>query len=325
MDLKRLRTFVVVADLGTVSKAALRLRISQSALSRQIGDLEYECGFKLFDRIGRRLFLTTRGEQLLEDCRGVLSQLGSLGERIELLKRGDSGVLKVAAPPQTIESILSGFLPGYAKRFPNVRVKLTEALGMDQVPLLERGEVHIGIRHDQGVNPWFESLALPSDDVLAACRPSLLLGRGGVVDIVSLAPHPLLLLDPGYSVRRMFNAACRLAGVEPNILLESRAPHTLLALAEAGHGVAIIPSLLRTDRYALRIVRVTHGRKPLRERLVIQWDKRRPMPPYGESFCAAVAEYMSAVLPITQPSASKPVAARKQAAVRTRHRRRDRG
>ena len=101
MDLKRLRTFVAVADLGTESKAALRLRISQSALSRQIGDLEYECGFKLFDRIGRRLFLTARGEQLLGDCRGVLGQLGSLGERIELLKRGDSGVLKVAAPPRS--------------------------------------------------------------------------------------------------------------------------------------------------------------------------------------------------------------------------------
>src|SRR3954469_13537434 len=107
MDLKRLRTFVAVVDLGTVSRVALRLRISQSALSRQISDLEYECGFKLFDRIGRRLFLTTRGEQLLGDCRGVLGHMGSLGERIELLKRGDSGVLKLAAPPHTIESVLS--------------------------------------------------------------------------------------------------------------------------------------------------------------------------------------------------------------------------
>jgi len=302
MDLKRLRTFVTVADLGTVSKAALRLRISQSALSRQISDLEYECGFKLFDRIGRRLFLTTRGEQLLEDCRGVLGQIGSLGERIELLKRGDTGVLKLAAPPQTIESVLSGFLPRYAKRFPNVRVKLTEALGMDQVALLERGEVHIGIRHDQGVNPWFESLALPSDDVLAACRPSLLLGRDGMVDIVSLAPHPLLLLDPGYSVRRLFNAACRVADVEPTILLESRAPHTLLALAEAGTGVAIIPSVLRTDRYRLKIARVTHRRKPLRDRFVIQWDKRRPMPGYAQNFCVVLAAYMHEVLPITRPS-----------------------
>ena len=57
MDLKRVRTFVTVADLGTVSKAALHLHISQSALSRQISDLEDDCGFKLFDRVGRRLFL----------------------------------------------------------------------------------------------------------------------------------------------------------------------------------------------------------------------------------------------------------------------------
>jgi DNA-binding transcriptional LysR family regulator len=102
------------------------------------------------------------------------------------------------------------------------------------------------------VNPWFESLALPSDDVLAACRPSLPLGSDGMIDIVALAPHPLLLLDSGYSVRRLFNAACRVADVEPNILLESRAPHTLLALAEAGQGVAILPSVLRTDRYRLK-------------------------------------------------------------------------
>jgi len=302
MDPKHLRTFVTVVDLGTVSKAALRLRISQSALSRQIADLEYQCGFKLFDRIGRRLFLTTRGEQLLDDCRGVLGQIGSLVERMELLKRGDSGVLKVAAPPQTIESVLTEFLPRYAKSFPNVRVKLTEALGMDQVPLLERGEVHIGIRHEQGVNPWFESFVLPSDDVLAAGARSLPLGRDGMIDIVSLASHPLLLLDSGYSVRRLFNAACRVADVEPNILLESRAPHTLLALAEGGQGVAVIPSVLRTDRYRLKIARITHRRKPLRDRYVIQWDKRRPMPGYADHFREALATYMREVLPITRPS-----------------------
>src|SRR5438045_1327853 len=302
MDLKRLRTFVAVAELGTVSKAALRLRISQSALSRQISDLEYECGFKLFDRIGRRLFLTTRGELVLADCRSVLGQIGSLAERIQVLKRGDSGVLKVAAPPQTIESVLAEFLPRYANSFPKVRVRLTEALGMDQVPLLERGEVHIGIRHDQGVNPWFDSVTLPSDDVLAAGRRSLQLGSDGALDIASLAAHPLLLLDGGYSVRRLFNATCRVADVEPNVVLESRAPHTLLALAEAGQGVAIIPSVLRTDRYRLKVARVTHRRRPLRDRYVIQWDKRRPMPAYARNFCEALAAHMRQVLPITRPS-----------------------
>src|SRR5882757_9925691 len=65
MDLRHLRTFVTVAELGTVSKAALYLHIAQPALSRQISDLERELGLTLFDRVGRRLFLTGVGEQLL--------------------------------------------------------------------------------------------------------------------------------------------------------------------------------------------------------------------------------------------------------------------
>src|SRR5512138_2572756 len=73
MDLRRTRTFVTVAELGTVSKAAVRLRIAQPALSRQINELEQELGLKLFDRVGRRLVLTGEGEQLLGDCRSLLS------------------------------------------------------------------------------------------------------------------------------------------------------------------------------------------------------------------------------------------------------------
>src|SRR5947207_13420442 len=109
MDLRRLRTFVAVAELGTVSKAAVRLRIGQPALSRQIGDLQQELGLRLFDRVGRRLVLTAQGEELLTDCRRVLTDLNAVHERADVLRRGDSGVLKVAAPPHTIESVLSGF------------------------------------------------------------------------------------------------------------------------------------------------------------------------------------------------------------------------
>jgi len=316
MDLRRLRTFVAVAELGTVSKAALRLHISQPALSRQINELEQEFSLRLFDRVGRRLMLTAVGEQVLDDCRRVLGEVGSLGARLELLRRGGSGVLRVAAPPQTIESVLSRFLSRYNECFPNVVVRLTEALGHEQLALLERGEVHLGIRHDQGTDPRFEGRALQVDEVLAACAPSLQLGGADMIDIGRLAPYPLLLPDTGYSVRKMFDAACRLAELEPKIMLESRAPHTLLALAEAGQGVAIIPSILTTDRYTLRIIRVAHRRKPLRERLVIQWDKRRPIPSYAEGFCEQLAEYMSEVFPITQPLASNSSAARRRVAVR---------
>src|SRR6516225_8233582 len=212
MDLRRLRTFVAVSELGTVSKAAVRLRIGQPALSRQIADLQQELGLKLFDRVGRGLALTAEGEQLLSDCRRVMTDLDAVRERAEVLRRGDRGVMKVAAPPHTIESVLSRFLPRYAERFPNVHVKLTEALGRDQTAMLERGEVHVGIRHDPG-DRRLESLVLPADEVLAACTPSIELGHAGMIDIGRLASYPLLLLDSGYSVRRLFNAACRLADV----------------------------------------------------------------------------------------------------------------
>jgi LysR family nitrogen assimilation transcriptional regulator len=317
MDLKRLRTFIAVAELGTVSKTALHLRISQPALSRQISELEQEFGLRLFDRVGRRLMLTAVGEQVLDDCRRVLGEVGSLGARLELLRRGGRGVLRVAAPPQTIESVLSRFLPRYSESFPNVQVMLTEALGHEQLALLERGEVHLGIRHDQGIDSRFAGRALPADEVLAACAPSLQLGAAGMIDIGRLAAYPLLLLHSGYSVRKMFDAACSLAEIAPKILLESRAPHTLLALAEAGHGVAIIPSILPTDRYTLRIVRVAYRRKALRERLVIQWDRRRPIPPYAESFCELLAEFMRDALPITWPSTKNATTTPKHATVRT--------
>lgn len=319
MDTRRLRTFVAVAESGTVSKAAVRLRIGQPALSRQIGDLQQELGLRLFDHVGRGLVLTAEGEQLLADCRRVLTDLDAVRERAEVLRGGDRGVLKVAAPPHTIESVLARFLPRYAERFPNVHVHLTEALGAAQTALLERGEAHVGIRLDQG-DPRFESRVLPPVDALAVAAPSLDLGRAGVIDVRGLASYPLLLLDPGYSVRRLFDAACRLADVRPNVLLESRAPHTLLALAEIGQGVAIIPSLQRTDRYTVQIARVTHGRKPVRERFAIQWDRRRRLPPYSVTFCEALAEYMHTILPITHPTKAKEAGGQRQLASRSSHR-----
>src|SRR5689334_25348316 len=103
MESRRLRTFVAVAELGSVSKAATRLRIGQPALSRQIGDLQQELGLRLFDHVGRRLVLTVEGEQILADCRRVLADLDAVRERADILRGGDRGVLKVAATPHTME------------------------------------------------------------------------------------------------------------------------------------------------------------------------------------------------------------------------------
>jgi DNA-binding transcriptional LysR family regulator len=309
MDLRHARTFVTVAELGTVSKAALRLRIAQPALSRQISALEQELGFKLFDRAGRGLVLTGEGEQLLNDCRGLLNYAAALGERAELLRRGDTGVLKVAAGPQFIDGVISNFLHQYKARFPNVQVKLIEAIGWSDIRgLLERGEIHLGQNLAHAIptgDRRFASQLLEPVDQLAACHPKLTLGKRLAIEIEHLAPHPLLMLDTSYIFRRTFDAACRLAGLEPNIVFESRTPHTLLAMAEGGHGVAIIPSTLQAYRYALRIVSITYQGKALREPLAVFWDMRRPLPGYAMAFCRMLAVHVRETFPITRPSEPK--------------------
>jgi DNA-binding transcriptional LysR family regulator len=306
VDLRRTRTFVTVADLGSVSKAALRLRIAQPALSRQIGELEQEMGFKLFDRVGRRLVLTGEGEQLLKDCRGLLNHASAVDERAHLLRRGDTGVLKVAASPQFIDGVISDFLPRYKARYPDVEVRLIEAMGGTTVmEMLERGEIHLGQNLLHAVQPddrRFASYPLEVVELLAASHPSLKLGKGGKVEIDALSPHPLLVLDNAFIFRRTFDAACRLAGFKPNIRFESRGPHTLLAMAESGNGVAIVPSALRTSRYAVRVVGVTYQGQTLREPLTIFWDKRRRLPRYTSSFCEMLSEYVRGVFPISGPS-----------------------
>jgi DNA-binding transcriptional LysR family regulator len=304
MDLRRVRTFVTVAELGTVSKAAQRLRVAQPALSRQIGDLERELGFRLFDRVGRRLVLTGEGEQFLGDCRGLLNYATAVDERAQLLRRGDTGTLIVAASAQHIESVLSQFLHRYAQRFPNVEVRVVEAAGRESLAMLERGEIHLAqnlLHAIEPNDPRFASLMFGSIELLAASHPSLVLARGTAIEIGKLATVPLLLLASDFMVRRAFDAACRLAGIAPNIRLASRAPHTILALAEAGHGVAIIPSQLRADRYLLRIVRITYCDRPLREPLAMLWDRRRPLPRYAVAYCEMLREYVREIFPITRP------------------------
>jgi DNA-binding transcriptional LysR family regulator len=305
MNLRQALTFLTVAELGAVSKAALRLRVAQPALSRQIIALEQELGLRLFDRLGRRLLLTGEGEQLIAGCRLLLNSASSLKEQAQLLRHGDTGVLKIAGSPQHIESVLSQFLHRYAQRYPGVEIKIREGTGSEILTMLERGEVHLGqnLLHAVRLNEQnFGSLALGSVQLLAVCHPSMPLGPNRTIEVSDLAGHPLLLLDSGFGFRRAFDAASRVAGLKPTIVFESRNPHTLLALAEAGHGVAIVPSQLQCMRYKLRIVGLTLRRRLLQEPLTISWDKRRPLPRFAADYCTMIAAHMRETFPITGPS-----------------------
>ena len=306
IDLRRLQTFVAVSEQGTVSKAALLLRITQPALSRQLRNLQDELGVKLFERVGRRLLLTGEGDQFLADCRSLLSHAASIRERAQSLRSGDTGVLKVAASPQMIENVFPSFLRRYAARYPRVQVQPIEAYAIDHAAMLERGDVHLAISFIQVDDQRFGSYLLPPLQVLAVWHSSLRFGRTKDIDVRRLANGPLLLVNSGFATRKVFDAACRLEHLDPDVFIESGATPTLIALAEAGHGVAIVPSTVRVDRRKLRVACVSCRNKPLQVELAVIWEKRRPLPHYAAGFFESFAAHLREIFPFNPVAAASP-------------------
>ena len=247
--------------------------------------------------------MTSQGEQLLSDCRDLLARATAVRERARALGREDSGVLRVAAAPGHIEGVFADFLHRYATRYPGVEVKLIDAFGSKMLRMLERGDINLGQILASTIKPEdrrFGVQALKPMEVLAACHPELAFANTRTIEVARLQPYPLLLLDKDFVFRRNFDAVCRLAGLKLNARLEARDPRTLLAMAEAGHGVAIIPSVQRTRHYSVRTVQLTYRRKPLREPLAVVWDARRPRARYAADFCTMLADYVAETFPTSR-------------------------
>ena len=289
MNLQHLRAFAAIADTGSYARAAGRIHLSQPALSRQIQALEAELGVPLFDRIGRRVQLTSEGEDLLRRARRLLAEADSLGERARSLKTGETGILRVGATPQVIENLLAGFLTQYRRGHPGVEVHLVEDGGVRLHDRLERGDVHLTMAPAGGTR--FQDRLLYPIHVVAALSPVHRLGRRAVVDITELAEQPLLLLRRGFGSREWFDLACEMAHVRPRVLLESAAPHTLVALAATDYAIAILPSNARVPRDAVRAVPLVHRGASIGRWAHIAWDPQRFLAPYAEQFVTELVTY----------------------------------
>jgi DNA-binding transcriptional LysR family regulator len=294
-DLQRLRTFVAVVDAGGVARAVARVRLSQPALSRQIRALESTLGVQLFDRIGRRVQLTSEGEDLLRRARRLLADADSLGERASALKSGRTGIVRVGATPQVIEALLAGFLTHYQRRHPGVEVQLVEDGGARLPTRLERGEVQLALM--VAGDPRFQWRVLSPIYLLAVFPESHRLGRRTTVEIEELAEMPLLVLRRDFGSRQWFDAACQVAHVRPRVLLESGAPQTLVALVPSGYGIAVVPSNAHLPVAGLRAVPVVQRGMPLGRWASISWDPRRYLAPYAEGLVEELVAYYPRAYP----------------------------
>ena len=286
MNLRQLRTFVAVADAGGFARAVSRLHLSQPAASRQIEALQSELGVLLLERSGRRIRLTSDGEALLRHSRTVLAEAESLQQRARALKGGHSGVLRVGATPQAIENLLAGFIQVYARTHPDVDVRLVEEGGARLPARLEQGDVQLAIM-PTGDRRFDERLLYPMH-VFAVVPKAHRLGRRAGIEVTELADSRLMV-GSGFASHVWFQAACQLAHVKPNIVLESAAPHTLIALVRAGYGIAVLPSPASIPRDEVRAVPVLHHGASIGRWSVVAWDPQRYLPKYAEEFIDALA------------------------------------
>ena len=289
MELRHLRYFTAVVDAGGVSKAALRLRMTQPALGRQIHDLEHELGVRLFDRVGRRVQLTAEGEELMGRARALLSDAESLVERGRALTTGTTGLLRVGATPQTLESLLVPFMASFRRSHPGIDVHFVEDGGPRLFGHIERGAIHLALTaasdERYASRTLFPAVAMA---VIARRHP---LAKRHTVDVAALATTPLLLLRRDFGTRLWFDAACHARRVQPLVLLESAAPQTLVALARIGYGVAIVPSSVLITGRGLSLAPVMAGTTVIGGWMTASWHPKRFLPRFGEAFVDELARF----------------------------------
>ena len=282
LNFDQLRTFVTVVDAGGIHRAAARINLSQPAASRQINALEATLGMRLFDRIGRRLRLTSEGEGLLRLSRRLLGEVAAFNEQASALKKGETGVLRVAATPMVIENTLSQFVGRYRRQHPGVEVDLVEEGGVAMPCRLESGDVHLALMAVD--DDRFSSRPLYPVRGIVVVAKSHRFGGRRMIEVAELADESLLLLRSEFASRDWFETACRVARIRPRVLLESRAPHAAIALAAAGYGIAVVPSTVVIPAGRVRGIPLMQRGTAVGRWLRVAWQPQRFLPVFAERF-----------------------------------------
>jgi len=241
LELRLLRYFVAVAETEHVGRAALRLHISQSPLSRQIRQLETQLGSELFQRVGRRLELTEAGRRLLAPARDLLARADSFEREASSAGRAPPrlGVGFVGTALTT--GVLSAALRRLRARHPELQIDLRNANSESQLALLRAGELDVALV--QAAPPARElcsQLVLEQPHQLAVPRSAPFARRALTPGV--LGAQSWIGIGTSERARERWLSHCARAGFVPHVVVEVGDYASALALVDAGMGVALVPA-----------------------------------------------------------------------------------
>ncbi|MEG0117972.1 MAG: LysR substrate-binding domain-containing protein [Pseudomonas sp.] len=243
IDIRQLRYFVAVAEEEHVGRAAERLHISQSPLSRQIAQLEERLGLTLFERSQQRIRLTRDGQTFLAETRALLThanRLESLGKR---LGRGEEGGLCIGY----IENAMhAGVLPNALRVLrvdrPNVHVALYNLSCAEQLEGLRQRSLDIALVSEPPTDddPDLLGFQVLDDPMLLALPEQHPLAQKPLLKPEDLADQEWIGVQPRQGANDEFVSACIRAGFTPDVRMQATEPFTALGLVASGLGIAMI-------------------------------------------------------------------------------------
>ncbi|RMH93150.1 LysR family transcriptional regulator [Lysobacter pythonis] len=246
--LKPLRAFCQVARLGSISRAAEAVFLSQPAVSLQIQALEREYGARLFERGGRRLTLTREGELLYELARPLVEGLDGLEAAFRDRLAGlDAGELNVAAGSSTILYLLPEIVAAFRQAHPEVRLSLHNVTGAGGLELLRSDKVDLAfgsmldVPGDLDYAPVYEFAPLlitPPDHPLAAKRD---------IALADLSPYGLILPPQRLTTYRLIDLVFQRARVPYSVALEVGGWEVIKQYVAMGQGISIVTAFCITE------------------------------------------------------------------------------
>lgn len=243
----QLEYFVAVAEEQQFTRAAERLHIAQPSVSAQVRQLERSLGTALFHRGPGPVTLTGAGRAILPLARRVLSDLGELIDVIDELDALKRGHVAIGATPSLSATLLPSVLGGFRRRYPGVRLTVTEQGSLHLVDGLEAGVLDVALAILPLKRPTLESLPLATEELVVVTSQGHDLAHRRAVAIADLRDVPLVMFRDGYDLRTSTLAAFSQVGLEPHIAVEGGEMAGVLALVAEGVGAAVVPSIVAID------------------------------------------------------------------------------
>lgn len=276
MDLKVLRTFIQVAQTGTLSKASEHLRLAQPALSRHIKLLESETGLRLFERSPRGMRLTSAGEKLLERISGLVRQID---QTIIDVGSGESDITG-----QVVLGVLAGSNGAFASRiirraldFPGVSLRLIEGSSRRLIDLLNRGEVDLALLHALATDSEVNTTTLFDEDLVAVGPLGGKLEKNKPIRLNQLRRYDLIMTGQNHGIRLIVDEAAKKLNIDLKVAYEVDSFALLKDLVANGLGYSILPESAISGIERLNLFAVAPLAKPrLSRRIVLAQSRSRP-------------------------------------------------